>query len=116
MRKLQKSSNLQRSVTYLQRSKLIDPKTAVHNAAIISVLATSGCTGGSLLAVCGVWVDIAIMSAERTRTQECVPTCDLQEGNPRTQQVTEAAVMQKEFAGDSTGVSREDVLLELPNT
>jgi uncharacterized membrane protein len=52
---------------------------------------------GIFLAPCGVGVDIAILSAQRKRTQRvsqpaAIATCNT--GNRHTQQVTEAAVMQ----------------------
>jgi hypothetical protein len=48
---------------------LTDPKTGLHSATIVSVLAISGCTAGRVLAACGVGVIITIVSAQRNRTQ-----------------------------------------------
>jgi hypothetical protein len=47
----------------------MDPKPGLHSATIISVLVTSECTAGSLLAACGVGVVITVKSAHRNRNQ-----------------------------------------------
>jgi hypothetical protein len=51
-----------------------------HTAAIVSVLATSGCTAGRLFAACGVGVGIAIISAQRNSISSSCCNCDLQDG------------------------------------
>jgi hypothetical protein len=59
------ASNESKSSRHLQidELKLIDPKTGLHSAAIVSILAISGCAAGSLPAACGVGVFIAIVIA-----------------------------------------------------
>jgi hypothetical protein len=55
----------------------------LQNATVVSVLATSGWTAGSLLAACGLGVVNAIVSDQRNTTLKSVPTCcnyDLQDG------------------------------------
>jgi hypothetical protein len=64
------------------KSKLINPRTALHKAAIVSVLATSGRTTGSLLTACSVGVKIAILSAQRVPQSDAIATCKM--GNHRT--------------------------------
>jgi hypothetical protein len=68
-------------------SKFIDPKMGLHNPTTVSVLSTSVCTAGILLAACGVGVDMAIVSAQRNRTQgmsqpAAIATCET--GSRRT--------------------------------
>jgi hypothetical protein len=71
-------------------------------------------------------VDIAIMSAQRNKTQRLLQPAAIAipyMGNCRTQKVAEAAIIQntgiraqKGPAGDSTEFSREDVSLGINNT
>jgi hypothetical protein len=57
-----------------------DLKTGLHNPTIVSVLVIFGCTAGSLLTACGLVVDIAIVSAQKYRTQRVSQPCNLQDG------------------------------------
>jgi uncharacterized membrane protein (UPF0136 family) len=47
----------------------MDPNTGLHSAAVVSVLATSGGTSGSLLAASFIGLVSAVVSAQRCRTQ-----------------------------------------------
>jgi hypothetical protein len=107
------------------KSKLTDPTPGVHNATIVSVLATSGCTAGSLLAACGAGVDIANVSALRNRTERvsqpaAIATCNM--GNNRIEQVTEATITQnRNYRAEGTCGRRHwnqqgGLLLEIQNT
>jgi hypothetical protein len=70
-----------------------------HTAINVSVLVTSGCTAGSLLAAWGVGVDITIMREQTNRTLStlsvsqpaAIVTCKI--GIHCTHQVIEAVVM-----------------------
>jgi hypothetical protein len=96
----------------------------LHHATVFNDLAASGCTTGSPLASCGVEVNITLVSAYRNRNQRVSQPAAIairKRENPRTQQVTEAAVSnkiitaQKEPVDDNTGASRENIILEICN-
>jgi diketogulonate reductase-like aldo/keto reductase len=103
----------------------MNPKISLHNATILSILATSGCTAGCLVVAWVVREDIVIVSVQRDKCQRMSRNSAI--GNCKTryrrrQKVRDAVIskrvstMQKGFAGDNIGVSREDVLLEIRNT
>jgi hypothetical protein len=88
-------------------------------------LTTSGCTADSLLDVCGVEAVIAISVPRETELREGPNLLQLQHARrgiaapsklQRLQSCKTGITAQKEPAGDNTGVSRRDVLLEIHNT
>jgi hypothetical protein len=98
------------------------PKTGLHSATIISVLATFGYTAGRLLAACISWVDIAIMNSQRKGNQRVTQPAAIaiyKTGNrrihklQRLQSCKTGVTAQKEPAGGNSGVSKENILLEI---